>query len=63
MKRRISVFARAMLAAALVSVAAQDQAVVEIQWWHSMTGALNDRLNAPAIHRRSSRSSKWAPRR
>ncbi|MBP6564717.1 MAG: extracellular solute-binding protein, partial [Burkholderiales bacterium] len=36
---------RAVLAAALFGAAASAQAQVEIQWWHSMTGALNDRVN------------------
>ena len=36
---------RAALALALLALAGQAQAVTEIQWWHSMTGALNDRLN------------------
>ena len=31
-------------AAALALAAAQAQAVVEIQWWHAMTGALGDRV-------------------
>jgi len=33
----------ALAGACLVSSAVQAQ--VEIQWWHSMSGALNDRLN------------------
>jgi len=36
---------RVALAAALFTLAAQAQAVTEIQWWHSMTGVLNDRVN------------------
>ncbi len=36
-------FAAAALAAGLFSANAYAQ--IEIQWWHSMTGALNDRLN------------------
>ncbi|HEY3245641.1 MAG TPA: sn-glycerol-3-phosphate ABC transporter substrate-binding protein, partial [Phycisphaerae bacterium] len=36
---------RAVLFTALFGLAAQAQAVTEIQWWHSMTGALNDRVN------------------
>jgi sn-glycerol 3-phosphate transport system substrate-binding protein len=36
---------RVALAAALFALAAQAQAVTEIQWWHSMTGVLNDRVN------------------
>jgi sn-glycerol 3-phosphate transport system substrate-binding protein len=38
-------FARTLLAVALFGAAAQAHAVVEIQWWHSMTGALGDRVN------------------
>ncbi|HVJ24036.1 MAG TPA: sn-glycerol-3-phosphate ABC transporter substrate-binding protein, partial [Burkholderiales bacterium] len=37
----------ATLAAAMLC-AAQAQAQTEIQWWHSMTGALNDKVNAIA---------------
>ncbi len=37
---------RAVLAAALFGLAAQAQAVTEIQWWHAMTGANNDRVIA-----------------
>ena len=33
------------LAAALLGFAASAQAVTEIQWWHAMTGANNDRIN------------------
>ena len=36
---------RAVLAAALLGLATQASAVTEIQWWHSMTGVLNDRVN------------------
>src|SRR6185295_8823770 len=36
---------RAALALALLALTGQAQAVTEVQWWHSMTGALNDRLN------------------
>src|ERR1700688_949750 len=36
---------RVALAAALFTLAAQAQAVTDIQWWHSMTGVLNDRVN------------------
>ncbi|HEY8624302.1 MAG TPA: sn-glycerol-3-phosphate ABC transporter substrate-binding protein UgpB [Casimicrobiaceae bacterium] len=36
---------RAVIAAALLGLATQAYAVTEIQWWHSMTGALNDRVN------------------
>jgi len=41
-------FLRVALAGALLAVAAQAQAVTEIQWWHAMTGANNDRVNALA---------------
>src|SRR5260370_28385295 len=40
--------AGATLAAGLGALAAQAQAVTEIQWWHAMTGANNDRVNALA---------------
>jgi sn-glycerol 3-phosphate transport system substrate-binding protein len=33
------------LAAAFALAAGSAQAAAEIQWWHSMTGALNDRVN------------------
>ena len=36
---------RAALAVAVAISASAAQAVTEIQWWHSMTGALNDRVN------------------
>ncbi len=48
MSSRIPGVARAILAAALLGLAAQAQAVTEIQWWHAMTGANNDRVNALA---------------
>src|SRR5437763_1343412 len=48
MHSRIPGLARAIPAAALLRLAAQAQAVTEIQWWHSMTGANNDRVNALA---------------
>ena len=34
----------ATLAAAMLCTS-QAQAQTEIQWWHSMTGALNDKVN------------------
>jgi len=37
--------AQAVLAAAFVAFAGAAQAQIEIQWWHSMTGALGDRVN------------------
>jgi sn-glycerol 3-phosphate transport system substrate-binding protein len=45
MHSRISGLARAVLAGALLGLAAQAQAATEIQWWHSMTGKLNDKVN------------------
>src|SRR5947207_3573517 len=48
MKSSKSSFVRVALAAALFGLAAQAQAVTEIQWWHAMTGANNDRVNAMA---------------
>src|SRR5438105_5916291 len=48
MHSRIPGLARALFAGALLGLAAQAQAVTEIQWWHSMTGANNDRVNALA---------------
>jgi len=48
MKSNRSNFVRGFLAAAMLSVAAQAYAVTEIQWWHAMTGANNDRVNALA---------------
>src|SRR3954463_2983361 len=38
----------ALSAVALGLAAAQAYAVTEIQWWHAMTGANNDRVNALA---------------
>src|SRR5436189_3810299 len=48
MKSSKSSLVRVALAAALFGLAAQAHAVTEIQWWHSMTGANNDRVNALA---------------
>jgi sn-glycerol 3-phosphate transport system substrate-binding protein len=45
MHSRLPGVARTILAVALFGLAAQAQAVTEIQWWHSMTGALNDRVD------------------
>src|SRR5262245_14770045 len=45
MTQRTSLFRRVALAAALLGFAAAAQAVTEIQWWHAMTGANNDRIN------------------
>ncbi len=47
MKSR-TMFLRAVFASALLGLAAQAHAVTEIQWWHAMTGANNDRVNALA---------------
>jgi sn-glycerol 3-phosphate transport system substrate-binding protein len=38
-------FVRVALLAAQFGASAAAQAQTEIQWWHSMTGALNDRVN------------------
>ena len=43
---RIPRFARLLVAAGLVAGATAAHAVTEIQWWHAMTGANNDRVNA-----------------
>src|SRR5947207_1130101 len=48
MHSRIPGLASAIFAGALLGLAAQPQAVTAIQWWHSMTGANNDRVNALA---------------
>ncbi|CAG0982085.1 sn-glycerol-3-phosphate-binding periplasmic protein UgpB [Burkholderiales bacterium] len=45
MSHRSNRFVRAVLAAAIVGAATSASAQTEIQWWHSMTGALNDRVN------------------
>jgi sn-glycerol 3-phosphate transport system substrate-binding protein len=45
MKQSVPGFARVALAAALFGVALSASAQTEIQFWHSMTGALNDRVN------------------
>jgi sn-glycerol 3-phosphate transport system substrate-binding protein len=47
---------RAALAAALLGMATQASAVTEIQWWHSMTGALTDRVNDIAAKFNASQS-------
>ena len=41
-KKRVALIA---FAAGMTGFAAAAQAQTEIQWWHSMTGALNDRVN------------------
>src|SRR5271166_3952017 len=45
MHRCILGVARGAIVAALFGLATQAQAVTEIQWWHSMTGKLNDKVN------------------
>jgi sn-glycerol 3-phosphate transport system substrate-binding protein len=40
--RKLGRLVRAAIAVALLGLATQAQAVTEIQWWHSMTGKLND---------------------
>jgi sn-glycerol 3-phosphate transport system substrate-binding protein len=45
---RVSLLTRAAIVLALAGAAPAAQAVTEIQWWHSMTGANNDRVNALA---------------
>jgi len=44
MSRRFSRIRRFVLAAALGGAAASAQAVTEVQFWHAMTGANNDRI-------------------
>ena len=45
MAYRIRRLASIAVALALAGAATGAQAVTEIQWWHSMTGALNDKVN------------------
>jgi sn-glycerol 3-phosphate transport system substrate-binding protein len=45
MSRHSFRIARLAVAGVLAAFAATAQAQVEIQWWHSMTGALGDRVN------------------
>ena len=45
MSYRISLFRRLALAAAFAGFAAHAQAATEIQFWHSMTGKLGDKVN------------------
>src|SRR4051812_5994758 len=45
MTNRFSTFRRFALAVALLGTAASAHAVTEIQFWHAMTGANNDRIN------------------
>jgi sn-glycerol 3-phosphate transport system substrate-binding protein len=48
MSYRISRLARLAAAVAVAGIATTAQAVTEIQWWHAMTGANNDRVNVLA---------------
>src|SRR5437016_7118134 len=48
MSHRVLRLTRAAIVLALACAATTAQAVTEIQWWHSMTGANNDRVNALA---------------
>ena len=48
MSIRISRAVRLALAFVSLAFAASASAVTEIQWWHAMTGANNDRVNALA---------------
>ncbi|MFO1282759.1 MAG: sn-glycerol-3-phosphate ABC transporter substrate-binding protein UgpB [Burkholderiales bacterium] len=45
MTHRSNRLVRTLVAAAILSTATVAQAQIEIQWWHSMTGALGDRVN------------------
>ena len=45
MRAFVRALLRAALVAGLVAGASAAQAVTEIQWWHAMTGANNDRVN------------------
>ena len=45
MLRPFAVILRAASAAALLCFAMSAEAVVEIQWWHSMSGKLGDKVN------------------
>ena len=48
MSRRLDRLLRVALASALFTTSAVAQAQTEIQWWHSMGGALGDALNGLA---------------
>jgi len=48
MSQRFTRLARLAAALAVATVATAAHAVTEIQWWHAMTGANNDRVNALA---------------
>src|SRR5258708_21770007 len=56
MRHSVPGIARVALAAMLVVAAAHAQAVTEIQWWHAMTGANNDRVTALAKRLNDSQS-------
>ena len=45
MAHRTKRIASLAVAIALAGAAGAAQAVTEIQWWHSMTGKLNDKVN------------------
>jgi sn-glycerol 3-phosphate transport system substrate-binding protein len=45
MSVRIAALVRVIAALVIAGTASAAQAVVEIQWWHGMTGANNDRVN------------------
>src|SRR5512142_1313526 len=45
MSHPVSRLTRAAVIVALAGIATAAQAVTEIQWWHSMTGKLNDRVD------------------
>ncbi len=45
MSRPVAAFLRAASAVALFGVALSASAAVEIQWWHSMSGKLGDKVN------------------
>jgi sn-glycerol 3-phosphate transport system substrate-binding protein len=56
MSHKLASLRRLALAVAVFGFAAQAQAVVEIQWWHSMTGKLGDKVNEIAQKFNSSQS-------
>src|SRR6187431_1868831 len=45
MKSFVPALMRAVLVPLALGIASGAHAQTEIQWWHSMTGALNDRVN------------------
>ncbi len=56
MSHRTRGIIRTAVAAALLGVATMAQAQTEIQWWHSMGGALGEKLNALATKFNASQS-------